>query len=111
MNAHTILMVSGPLLVLLAIPLWLRRIPPNRFYGVRTRETLADEALWYEVNARSGRDLALAAALFMVGALVIDRIGAAWVPEFRMLASAALLIAALAWVSVRATQWKTRDAK
>jgi len=111
MNAHAILMVSGPLLVLLAIPLWLRLIPPNRFYGVRTRATLADEALWYEVNARSGRDLTLAAALVTVGTLVIDRIGAAWVPEFRLLASATLLIAALAWVSVRATQWKTRAAK
>ena len=111
MNAHTVLMVSGPLLVLLAIPLWLRRIPPNRFYGVRTRATLADEALWYDVNARSGRDLALAAALFTVGIRVIDRLGAAWVPEFRLLASAALLIAALAWVTVRAAQWNTRAAK
>jgi hypothetical protein len=111
MNAHTLLVITGPLLVLLAIPLWLRLIPPNRFYGVRTRATLADEALWYEVNARSGRDLALAAALFMVGTLVIDRMGAGWVPELRMLASAALLIAALAWVTVRTTQWNTRAAK
>lgn len=111
MNAHTILMISGPLLVLLAIPLWLRQIPPNRFYGVRTRATLGDEALWYDVNARSGRDLALAAALFTVGARVVDRIGAAWVPEFRLLASAALLIAALGWVSVRCLQWNTRAAK
>ena len=111
MNAHTILRVSGPLLVLLAIPLWLRRIPPNRFYGMRTRATLADEALWYDVNARSGRDLALAAALFTVGTFAIDRIGAAWVPEVRLLASAALLIAALAWVTVRAAQRNTRAAK
>lgn len=111
MNAHTILMASGPLLVLLAIPLWLRRIPPNRFYGVRTRATLTDEALWYEVNARSGRDLAVAAALCTVGTRAIDWIGATWVPELRLLASAMLLVAALAWVSLRATQWKTRDAK
>jgi uncharacterized membrane protein len=111
MNAHTILMLSGPFLLLLAIPLWGRRVPPNRFYGVRTRATLADEALWYEVNARSGRDLALAAALFTIGGLVIERIGRAWVPEFRTLASAALLIAALAWVSVRCAQWNSRAAK
>jgi uncharacterized membrane protein len=111
MNAHTLLVITGPLLVLLAIPLWARRVPPNRFYGVRTRTTFSDEALWYEINARSGRDLALAAALFTVANVVFDRMGAAWVPELRSLASAALLIAALAWVSVRCAQWNTRCAK
>lgn len=111
MNAHTLLVITGPLLVLLAIPLWLRRVPPNRFYGVRTRTTFSDEALWYEINARSGRDLALAGALFTVGRLVVDAIGSAWVPELRNLASAALLIAALAWVSLRCAQWNARLAK
>ena len=101
MNAHTLLVVSGPLLLLLAIPLWFRRVPPNALYGVRTRATLADETLWYDVNASCGRDLAVAGALVTVGAWVIDARSAAWVPEFRNLAIAALLILLLAWVSLR----------
>lgn len=101
MNAHGILTVSGPLLVLLALPLWGRRVSPNVWYGVRTRATLADETLWYDVNAACGRDLAVAGALVTVGTWVIDARSAAWVPEFRNLAIAALLIASLAWVSVR----------
>jgi uncharacterized membrane protein len=96
------LMLTGPLLVLLATPLWLRLVPPNRVYGVRTRATLADQARWYEVNARSGRDLAFAGALFMAGTILIDSLGARWALEMRTLASAVLLIVLLAWVSLRA---------
>jgi len=98
MNAHTVLMISGPLLLLLALPLWGRRVPPNRFYGVRTRTTLSDPAAWYEVNARSGRDLA-------IGAL-----GSAWPAELRTLALAVALIVALVWVSVRVARWNARSA-
>jgi len=96
------LVLTGPLLVLLATPLWLRLVPPNRLYGVRTRATLADEARWYEVNARSGRDLAVAGALLTAGTFLVDWLGATWVPEMRTLASAVLLIVLLAWVSLRA---------
>lgn len=39
----------------LGIPLLLKRVPPNRLYGFRTRVTLADEALWYRVNTVLGR--------------------------------------------------------
>jgi hypothetical protein len=101
MNPHTLLVVSGPLLFLLAIPLWMRMVPRNVLYGVRTRATMADEALWYDVNAACGRDLAVAGALVSVGTWVIDARSAAWVPELRNLAIAALLIVSLAWVSLR----------
>lgn len=48
---------TGLLLVALAIPLMRRRIQPNGWYGVRVTATFADEWVWYEANARSGRDL------------------------------------------------------
>ena len=104
MTPHTILLASAVLLIALAIPLWMRRIPPNRFYGVRTRATLADEALWYDVNERCGQDLLAAGVLFLVAIVVIDVIGARWAPELRTLASAMILIVALVVVSVRATR-------
>ena len=101
MNPHTLLVVSGPLLFVLAIPLWMRLVPPNVLYGVRTRATMADEALWYDVNAACGRDLAIAGALVSIGTWVIDARSAGWAPELRNLAIAALLIVTLAWVSLR----------
>ena len=101
MNPHTLLVVSGPLLFVLAIPLWMRLVPPNVLYGVRTRATMADETRWYDVNAACGRDLAVASALVTLGTWVIDARTAAWVPELRNLAIAALLVASLGWVSLR----------
>lgn len=46
----------GLLFCCLAIPLMLRRVPPNGLYGLRVRATFADPGVWYEANARFGRD-------------------------------------------------------
>ena len=43
------------LFILIAIPLILRRVPPNPVYGFRTRTTLTDAYNWYETNAYFGR--------------------------------------------------------
>jgi uncharacterized membrane protein len=109
MTPHTMLLVSAILLIALAIPLRLRRIPPNRLYGVRTRATLADETTWYDVNARSGHDLLVAGVVSLAGIYLFDALGARWAPELRTLAAAVLLIVALAVVTVRATR-PTSDA-
>lgn len=49
-------LLVGPLLVALALPLILRKVPPNPWYGLRVAATFADKWVWYEANARSGRD-------------------------------------------------------
>ena len=51
------------LLAIVALPLALRLIPRNWVYGFRTRATLADEAVWYDVNAYFGRGLLLASVI------------------------------------------------
>jgi hypothetical protein len=47
----------------LAVPLMLRKVPPNVVYGYRTRATLRDERTWYEANAHFGRGLLVASAI------------------------------------------------
>lgn len=47
----------GPLLAVLSIPLILRWVPRNRLYGFRVAATLRDDGIWYEINARSARQL------------------------------------------------------
>jgi hypothetical protein len=49
----------GPVFLLLSIPLAFRLVPRNCFYGFRVASTLRDDAIWYEVNATSGRQLGL----------------------------------------------------
>lgn len=43
----------GALFIGLSIPLILRRVPPNRWYGFRVRRTLASPDIWYPANAYS----------------------------------------------------------
>jgi hypothetical protein len=49
----------GPVLVVLSIPLILRWVPRNRFFGFRVPATGANESVWYDANALCGRHLLL----------------------------------------------------
>ena len=43
------------LFIAVALPLILRKIPPNRVYGFRVPTTLNDPTAWYEANDTFGR--------------------------------------------------------
>ena len=58
------------LFVGIAIPLVLRRIPPNRWYGLRVPATLTDERVWYEANVVAGWDfIRVGVVTFLAGLL------------------------------------------
>lgn len=65
----------GLLLIALAVPLIRRTVPPNRWYGLRVAATFADEWVWYEANARSGRDLLVLGAALIVTASSLAAFG------------------------------------
>lgn len=48
----------------LAVPMWRGKVAPNTTYGVRTKRTLEDPALWYRANAIVGRNLAVFSGAF-----------------------------------------------
>ena len=57
--------VLGILLLLLSIPLALRWVPPNHFYGFRVPAVYRNPSVWYDVNAAWGRQ-AMALGVLMV---------------------------------------------
>ncbi len=61
----------GLLLVVFAIPLIRRRVKPNRWYGLRVPATFADDSVWYDANALSGRDLLVLGIVQLAMALLI----------------------------------------
>lgn len=64
----------GLLLIALAIPLILRRIGMNSWYGVRVQKAFQSEANWYAINHMGGRWLAAAGVVvFLVGVFVVLR--------------------------------------
>ena len=66
---------GGSLLILLSIPLILRKIPPNPLYGFRTGWTMEDPDLWYSVNAYAGKWL-----VFVGICSIFGSVGLALVP-------------------------------
>jgi len=69
------LALVGALFVALAVPLMHRKVPPNGLYGLRVNATFADERVWYEANAASGRDLALLGVLLSSVAIGLPAAG------------------------------------
>jgi len=67
---------SGLLLVGLSIPLLLRRVKPNWWYGFRTSKTLSDERIWYESNAYAGKWLLLSGIIHTVVSLALYSVSA-----------------------------------
>jgi uncharacterized membrane protein len=61
---------SGLLISVLAIPLVLRRVPPNSFYGIRTKASFASDSDWYRINVIGGRYLALSGLVILVIGIV-----------------------------------------
>lgn len=80
----------GILFMLLAIPMIARRVAPNPWYGVRTTETLGDESVWYDANAKSGWGFLILGAVLTVIALTT---------ESMPLWTGAALIGTLAWAA------------
>lgn len=49
-----IFLLVGVILFVVGLPLMLRLIAPNGYYGYRTPRTLADATVWYPVNRALG---------------------------------------------------------
>jgi hypothetical protein len=61
MNTVAWIIVGNLLFALLqfciGLPLLLRKVPRNSFYGFRTRAALESDERWYDINAYHGRQL------------------------------------------------------
>jgi hypothetical protein len=74
MTMAQILFMGLPALVLVSgIPLALRIVPPNRFYGFRTATTFASTEAWYQINFATGLALIAAGIVGGLGVLLLSQ--------------------------------------
>lgn len=93
----------------LAIPLIKRRVPMNRWYGIRIRRAFESEQRWYSVNEYGGRALAYwSAFIALVGAAGLMLGPNAW-PQYAMI-STILLLLSLVIVVIAITRHAKRAA-
>ncbi len=75
MNPLTLLLitfvVSGLVLIGISIPLIQGRVKPNYWYGFRTKRTLNDPHIWYDVNAYAGKRLLISGVITTIAAIAL----------------------------------------
>ena len=73
------------LLFVLGIPLALRLVPPNRFYGFRTATTFSSPEAWYQINFATGLALIAAGIVGAISVLLLTYEVFALKPDIRYL--------------------------
>ena len=82
-----ILFIALPALTFaLGIPLVLRLVPPNPFYGFRTTTTYSSADAWYQINFATGLALVAAGAVAGLLVLFLSHVTFTLEPEVRYLA-------------------------
>jgi uncharacterized membrane protein len=83
------------LAVVFGIPIALGLVPPNRFYGYRTRKTLSSVDVWYRANRVCGRCMAIAGFAALCHNALFQHEHADWPPttqQFFMTISTGVLL-------------------
>ena len=97
----------GLLLIVLSIPLLLGKVPPNHWYGFRTRLTLSDPRIWYPVNAWGARRLLWLGVATLVAGLASLALPESWLATY-MLVTCALWVLALSAILILGVRYARR---
>ena len=69
-NLAVAILASGVVIFCVCLPLIYRKVPMNRWYGIRIREAFKSNDRWYDVNAYGGKVMAVWSLLpVLVGAV------------------------------------------
>jgi len=91
----------GILEIILGFPLFLKKIPPNRIYGFRTRALRNNTNLWYKINRICGKYLILSGILLVILNIIlliaIDDIS----PEIKRIVAILFMLFSLIAITIR----------
>ncbi len=93
----------GGLFIVLAVPLMRRKVPRNSWYGLRIPDTLEDDRVWFEANARLGRET-LWSGLAIVVAASVAAFALGDDEELPVLVASGLLLAVVIHLVIRGFQ-------
>jgi hypothetical protein len=101
MNAHDQLLIAstilgvGILTFCVCLPLICRKVPMNRFYGIRIPQSFVSAERWYDINAYGGRLLARWSCLIIVTGVVGFLVPLRFLQAYAMTAAAVILISVI----------------
>ncbi|MGO9380097.1 MAG: SdpI family protein [Dissulfurispiraceae bacterium] len=71
MMIHSPFIVPAVIFLVASIPLILGVVPKNRWYGIRTAKTMADDRVWYSANRFGGWMLTLSSLIYLSTATLL----------------------------------------
>ena len=97
MDIRLVISLACLLVAVLSVPLILRRVPRNAFYGFRTRKTLSSDAVWYPANVFAGQALALASVAAAGLVWLVPTDAPEWLPAVVLVAAVLGALAVSLW--------------
>ena len=97
MDIRLVISLACLLVAVLSMPLILRRVPRNAFYGFRTRKTLSSDAVWYPANVFAGQALALASVAAAGLVWLVPADAPEWLPEVVLVVAVLAALVASLW--------------
>ncbi|MBX7157450.1 MAG: SdpI family protein [Verrucomicrobiae bacterium] len=64
------------LILLIAIPLALKKISPNSLYGIRISKSLKSETNWYAINEYAGKQMIVWSIVHLIFLLIVWKLSA-----------------------------------
>ncbi len=107
MPPQPILIPVGILFIILSVPVILKMVKPNHWYGFRTPKTLSNEGIWYKANYVFGWDLAGAGAVIILAGFMMPDI-ATHFPDVPARRLKAILVGGALGVAILHTFWVLR---
>ena len=97
MDIRLVISLACLLVALLSVPLILRRVPRNAFYGFRTRKTLSSDAIWYPANVFAGQALVLASVAAAGLVWLVPAEAPEWMPTVVLVVAVLVALVASLW--------------
>jgi uncharacterized membrane protein len=94
----------GLLMVVLAIPMIIQKVPPNSWYGVRIKETIDNPDIWYPTNTHIGYLLLIYGILVIIMSLLLPFIPG-MNPDLYALMMVALLLVGIVIILIRGKRY------
>jgi|SRR3954468_15411412 uncharacterized membrane protein len=94
-NPEILFPLLGLLFIALGWPMAARRVPPNRWYGLRVPATFADRSVWYDANAVAGRDMVGLGVVLALMALLLPRVASVSIASYALVCTLVLSVGSL----------------
>jgi len=98
----------GVVTFVLCLPLIYRKVPMNRFYGIRLPQSFVSALRWYDINAYGGRVMARWSCLIMLAGAIGFLVPSRFFLEYACLAGAVVLVS-LVVPLIQIIRWARAD--